>query len=500
MIKRALISVFNKEGILELAKFLVNKGVEIISTGGTYKYLKENDINVIEVNEVTGFDEILDGRVKTLHPSIHGGILAVRNNEEHMKVIKEKNIKPIDMVVVNLYPFFEKVKENLDFDEKIEFIDIGGPTMIRAAAKNFKDVIVLTDTEDYKNVIEQIENTGDVDYSTRKKFAGKVFNLMSAYDAAIGNFLLEDEEYPEYLSLSYKKSMDLRYGENSHQTAAYYTATTGKGAINNFKLLNGKQLSYNNIKDMDIAWKVVCEFEDIACCGLKHNTPCGVALGEDVYDAYIKAYSCDPVSIFGGIVAFNRKVDKKTAEKMISIFLEIVIAPDFDEDALDVLKTKKNLRVVKCTVKPEDKFNLAKVDGGILVQSEDTLFAEKMEVVTEKKPSQEEMKDLIFAMKVCKYVKSNAIVVVKNEMTLGIGGGQVNRIWAAKEALERGKGALVMASDAFFPFDDVVKTAAEYGIKAIIQPGGSIRDEDSIKACNENGIAMVFTGTRHFKH
>lgn len=500
MIKRALISVFNKEGILELAKFLVNKGVEIISTGGTYKYLKENDINVIEVNEVTGFDEILDGRVKTLHPSIHGGILAVRNNEEHMKVIKEKNIKPIDMVVVNLYPFFEKVKENLDFDEKIEFIDIGGPTMIRAAAKNFKDVIVLTDTEDYKNVIEQIENTGDVDYSTRKKFAGKVFNLMSAYDAAIGNFLLEDEEYPEYLSLSYKKSMDLRYGENSHQTAAYYTATTGKGAINNFKLLNGKQLSYNNIKDMDIAWKVVCEFEDIACCGLKHNTPCGVALGEDVYDAYMKAYSCDPVSIFGGIVAFNRKVDKKTAEKMISIFLEIVIAPDFDEDALDVLKTKKNLRVVKCTVKPEDKFNLAKVDGGILVQSEDTLFAEKMEVVTEKKPSQEEMKDLIFAMKVCKYVKSNAIVVVKNEMTLGIGGGQVNRIWAAKEALERGKGALVMASDAFFPFDDVVKTAAEYGIKAIIQPGGSIRDEDSIKACNENGIAMVFTGTRHFKH
>ena len=500
MIKRALISVFNKEGILELAKFLVSKGVEIISTGGTYKYLKENDINVIEVNEVTGFDEILDGRVKTLHPSIHGGILAIRNKKEHMKVINEKNIKPIDMVVVNLYPFFEKVKENLDFDEKIEFIDIGGPTMIRAAAKNFKDVVVLTDTEDYKNVIEQIENTGDVDYKTRKRFAGKVFNLMSAYDAAISNFLLEDEEYPEYLSLSYKKSMDLRYGENSHQTAAYYTATSGKGAINNFKVLNGKQLSYNNIKDMDIAWKTVSEFEDIACCGLKHNTPCGVALGEDVYDAYMKAYSCDPVSIFGGIVAFNRKVDKKTAEKMISIFLEIVIAPDFDEDALDVLKTKKNLRVVKCTVKPEDKFNLAKVDGGILVQSEDTLFAEKMEVVTEKKPSQEEMKDLIFAMKVCKYVKSNAIVVVKNEMTLGIGGGQVNRIWAAKEALERGKGALVMASDAFFPFDDVVKTAAEYGIKAIIQPGGSIRDEDSIKACNENGIAMVFTGTRHFKH
>ncbi|QGU95473.1 bifunctional phosphoribosylaminoimidazolecarboxamide formyltransferase/IMP cyclohydrolase [Clostridium bovifaecis] len=500
MIQRALISVFNKEGILELAQFLTKRDVEVISTGGTYKYLKENDIKVTEINEVTGFDEILDGRVKTLHPIIHGGILAIRDNEEHMRVINEKNIKPIDMVVVNLYPFFEKVKENLEFDEKVEFIDIGGPTMIRAAAKNFKDVVVLTDTKDYKNVIEQIENTGDVDYKTRKIFAGKVFNLMSAYDAAISNFLLEDEQYPEYLSLSYKKSMDLRYGENSHQSAAYYTATSGKGAINNFEILNGKQLSYNNIKDMDIAWRTVSEFDEIACCGLKHNTPCGVALGEDVCDAYVKAYSCDPISIFGGIVALNRKVDKNTAEKMAAIFLEIVIAPDYDEDALEVLRSKKNLRVVKCSVKPEDNFNIAKVDGGILVQSEDTLFAEKIDVVTNRKPSEEEMKNLIFAMKICKYVKSNAIVVAKDGMAVGIGGGQVNRIWAAQEALERGKGATIMASDAYFPFDDVVKTAAEHGIKAIIQPGGSIRDEDSIKACNENDITMIFTGTRHFKH
>ncbi|NEZ49295.1 bifunctional phosphoribosylaminoimidazolecarboxamide formyltransferase/IMP cyclohydrolase [Clostridium botulinum] len=500
MLKRALISVFNKEGIVDFAKFLVNKGVEIISTGGTYKHLKENNIPVTEVNEVTGFDEILDGRVKTLHPAIHGGILAIRDNKEHMKVIENKGIKPIDMVVVNLYPFFEKVKENLEFQEKIEFIDIGGPTMIRAAAKNFNDVVVLTDTKDYSDVMNQIEENNEVDYKTRKKLAGKVFNLMASYDAAISNFLLEDTEYPENLALSYTKSMDLRYGENSHQSAACYTANNGKGIMNNIEILNGKQLSYNNIKDMDIAWKVVWEFDDIACCGLKHNTPCGVALGENVNDAYLKAYSCDPVSIFGGIVAFNRKVDKKTAEEMVKIFLEIVIAPDFDSDALEVLKTKKNLRVIKCTSKPEDNFNIAKVDGAILVQSEDKLFAEKMEVVTDKKPTEKELKELTFAMKVCKYTKSNAIVVSKGYVAVGIGGGQVNRIWAAEEALKRGEGATVLASDAFFPFDDVVKTAGKHGIKAIIQPGGSIRDKDSIKACNENDISMVFTGIRHFKH
>lgn len=499
MIKRALISVFNKNGIVDFAKFLVSKDVEIISTGGTFRHLKENGIPVTEVNEVTGFDEILDGRVKTLHPIIHGGILAIRDNKEHMKTINEKGIKPIDMVVVNLYPFFEKAKEDLEFDEKVEFIDIGGPTMIRAAAKNFKDVVVLTDNNDYENIMSQMEANEDVDFATRKKLAGKVFNLMSAYDAAISNFLLE-EEYPEYLSLSYKKSMDLRYGENSHQSAAYYTATNGKGAINNFEILNGKQLSYNNIKDMDIAWKAVWEFDEIVCCGLKHNTPCGMAIGESVEEAYVKAYSCDPVSIFGGIAAFNRKVNKAAAEKMVEIFLEIVIAPDYDDDALEVLKGKKNLRVIKCAVKNEDKFNLAKVDGGILVMSEDDKFGDKLEVVTETKPNEKEMKDMIFAMKVCKYVKSNAIVVAKDGMATGIGAGQVNRIWAAKEALERAKDGAVLASDAFFPFDDVVKEASAYGIKAIIQPGGSIRDKDSIKACNENKIAMVFTGTRHFKH
>lgn len=500
MLKRALISVYDKNGVLKLAQFLLNKGVEIISTGGTYSYLKNNGIPVTEVSEVTGFDEILDGRVKTLHPVIHGGILAIRDNAEHMDTITKKGIKPIDMVVVNLYPFFEKVKENLEFDEKVEFIDIGGPTMIRAAAKNFRDVIVLTDVNDYDKVIDEIEKDGDLKFETRKKLAGKVFNLMSAYDAAISNFLLE-EEYPEYLSLSYKKNMDLRYGENPHQSAAYYTATSGEGAMNNFLQCWGKELSYNNMKDMDIAWKVVCEFDEPACCALKHNSPCGAAIADNLFDAYEKAFNCDPVSIFGGIVAFNGKVDKKTAEKAAEIFLEIIAAPDFDDDALEVLKKKKNLRIVKCTKKPSDKFEFAKIDGGILVQGADEKLYEELNVVTEKKPESEYMKDMIFGMKVVKYVKSNAIVIVKDGAAVGIGGGQVNRIWPTCEALKRANGeGIVLASDAFFPFNDVVMEASKYGIKAIIQPGGSIRDKDSIEECNKNGIAMVFTGIRHFKH
>lgn len=499
MLKRALISVFNKNGILDLAKFLVKKDVEIISTGGTYRYLKENGIPVTEVSEVTGFDEILDGRVKTLHPVIHGGILAVRNNKEHMETIKKKNIKPIDMVVVNLYPFFEKVKEDLTFDEKIEFIDIGGPTMIRAAAKNFKDVIVLTDVNDYSNIMSKIEENGEVDFETRKKLAGKVFNLMSAYDAAISNFLL-DEEYPEYLTLSYKKSMKLRYGENPHQSAAYYTNTVEKGSMKDFEQLNGKQLSYNNIKDMDVAWKVVNEFDEIACCGVKHNSPCGAAVAKSLHEAYVKTFECDKTSIFGGIIAVNRKLDKETAEEIVKIFLEIVIAPDFDEDALEILKTKKNLRVIKCDVKPSSKMEFAKVDGGILVQSQDDKLADEIKVVTEKSPAEEEIKDLIFGMKICKHVKSNAIVVVKDGTAKGIGGGQVNRIWPACQALDRAGDGVILASDAFFPFDDVVKECAKYGIKSIIQPGGSIRDKDSIEECNKNGISMVFTGMRHFKH
>ena len=501
MKKRALISVFYKDGVADFAKFLESKDVEIISTGGTYKHLKENGVNVIEVNEVTNFPEMLDGRVKTLHPLIHAGILGIRDNEEHMKTLKERNIHTIDYVVVNLYPFFEKVKEDLSFEEKVEFIDIGGPTMLRAAAKNFQDVVVICEKEDYKIVMEEIEANGEVSYKTKKRLAGKVFNLMGAYDSAIANFMLADtDEYPEYLSVSYRKKQGLRYGENSHQSAAFYESTLVDGAMNNFDVLNGKELSYNNFKDMDIAWKCANEFEEPCCCALKHNTPCGVAIGTDAYEAYMKAYKVDPTSIFGGIVAFNRKVDKKTAEEMVKIFLEVIAAPEYDDDALEVLKTKKNLRVLKVNKTPQDKKYMVTVDGGILVQEEDMKLIDEIKVVTEKQPTEEEMKDLLFGMKVVKYVKSNAIVVAHDGIALGIGGGQVNRIWPTEDALKRGKGATILASDAFFPFRDVVDQAAKSGIKAIIQPGGSMRDQESIDACNEHGIAMVFTGLRHFKH
>lgn len=500
MKKRALISVYDKEGVLDLAKFLESKDVEIISTGGTFKYLKENGVSVTEVNSITDFPEMLDGRVKTLHPFIHAGILAIRDNKEHMETIKNHNINTIDYVVVNLYPFFLKVREDLSFDEKVEFIDIGGPTMLRAAAKNFKDVVVLSDISDYKRVIKEIDESNDVSLGLRKELAGKVFNLMSAYDAAISNFLLEDIDNPKYLSVSYEKAEDLRYGENPHQRATYYKSLEHSGSMNSFEVLNGKALSYNNLKDVDIAWKVCNEFEEPACCALKHNTPCGVAVGENDFEVYKKAHDADPTSIFGGIVALNRKVTKETASEMSKIFLEVIIAPEYDADALEILKSKKNLRVLKCNVMPSSKKYMVSIDGGILVQDEDIKSLEELNVVTEIKPSEQELKDMIFGMKVVKYVKSNAIVAVKDGVAVGIGGGQVNRIWATSEALERGKGATILASDAFFPFRDCVDEANKFGIKGIIQPGGSIRDEESIKACNEHGISMVFTGVRHFKH
>ena len=501
MKKRALISVFDKDGVLDFAKFLVSKDVEIVSTGGTYRYLKENGIDVIEINEVTNFPEMLDGRVKTLHPLVHAGILAIRDNKEHMDTLKSRDIQTIDYVVVNLYPFFEKVKEVLTFEEKVEFIDIGGPTMLRAAAKNFQDVVVISNKEDYKVIMEEIESNGEASLKTKKKLAGKVFNLMSAYDAAIANFMLEgEEEYPEYLSVSYKKMQSLRYGENSHQSAAVYSSTMLDGAMNTFETLNGKELSYNNFKDVDIAWKCANEFDEPACCALKHNTPCGVATGESAYEAYMKAYEVDPTSIFGGIIGFNRKVDKATAEEMVKIFLEVIAAPDYDDDALEVLKTKKNLRVLKFHNTPKADKYMVTVDGAMLVQEEDKKLIDEIKVVTEKAPTDEEMKDLLFGMKVVKYVKSNAIVTVNNGVAVGIGGGQVNRVWPTEDALKRGKGATVLASDAFFPFGDVAELAAKAGIKAIIQPGGSIRDQESIDVCNKYGIAMVFSGLRHFKH
>ena len=507
--KRALISVFYKDKILDFAKFLISKNIEIISTGGTYKYLKENSIPVIEVEEVTGEKEMLDGRVKTLSSKIHGGILAIRDNPKHIEAIKERGIIPIDIVIVNLYPFFEKyLDDTLSFEEKIEFIDIGGPAMLRSAAKSFKDVVVISDIKDYDLAKNEMEN-GEVSIETRKYLAAKVFNLTSAYDSAVSDFIFDSIENKDnfelnYLNMSYIKKEKLRYGENPHQKADFYIYTVDKGSMKDYEQLNGKELSFNNIRDMDIALKIVCEFDEnkkeFACSAIKHSTPCGAALGENVFDAYNKTYKCDSVSIFGGIVAFNSAVDEKTAKELNKTFLEIIIAKDFTEEALKILKTKNNLRIIKYKAKPNDKINLVKVDGGILVQDEDNSLFEDYEIVTEKKPSEEEMKNLIFGMKVVKYAKSNAIVVVKDFMAKGIGSGQTNRIWACEDALKRAGKSGVMASDAFFPFRDVVDACAKYDIKAIIQPGGSIRDKESIDACNEHGISMVFTGIRHFRH
>lgn len=500
MIKRALISVYDKENILEFSKFLVENNVEIISTGGTFRYLKENGIPVIEVSEITNFKEMLDGRVKTLHPNIHGGILAIRDNEVHMKTIEENRIKPIDIVIVNLYPFFNEVKKNKTFDEKVEFIDIGGPAMLRSAAKSFKDVIVISDTADYKVVKDEILENKDVSFNTRKKLAGKVFNLCSAYDATISEFLL-NENFPKYLNVSYEKMFDLRYGENPHQKSAYYVSTVQNGSMKNFEQLNGKELSFNNIRDMDIAWKIVNEFGEAACSAIKHSTPCGVAVGENSYNAYKKTYECDPISIFGGIVAFNKEVGEDEAEELAQIFLEIVIAPSFTEKALEILKSKKNLRIIKTKLgKPQDRVEYVKVDSGLLVQDVNKEMIKEFKIVTKKSPTTSEEKDMMLGMKVVKHVKSNAIVVVKDGMAKGIGTGETNRIWATKQALERAGDGSVLASDAFFPFRDCVDEAAKAGIKAIIQPGGSIKDQESIDACDEYGIAMVFTGIRHFKH
>ncbi len=501
MKRRALISVFKKDKILDIAKFLFEHDIEIVSTGGTYKYLKENNIPVTEISDITDFPEMLDGRVKTLHPMVHGGILAIRENKQHLDTINKHNIVPIDYVIVNLYPFFEKVKENLTFEQKVEFIDIGGPTMLRSAAKNFKDVTVICDPDDYKLVMDEIEKNGSTLLETRQTLAAKVFNLTTAYDAAICNFLSKDK-FSKYLSISYIKKQPLRYGENPHQSACFYEDTVRKGSMNSFEILNGKQLSYNNFKDVDIAWKSVCEFEssEYACCALKHNTPCGFAIGKSTYDSYMKAYNVDSTSIFGGIVAFNNTVTADVAVEMSKIFLEVICAPEYEPEALEILRKKKNLRVLKFNSKPTNTYAYISVDGGIMVQSEDLNSKEEYKVVTKLAPTEEQMKDLKFAMKVVKFVKSNAIVVANNGVACGIGGGQVNRIWPTKDALKRGVGATVLASDAFFPFRDVVDTCAKYGIKAIIQPGGSLRDQESIDAANEHGIAMVFTGIRHFKH
>lgn len=503
MKKQALISVSDKSNLAEFAKFLSAKGYSLLSTGGTFKFLKDNKIEVTEVKDITGFPEILDGRVKTLHPAIHGGIMARRSDENHMKTLAEHQINPIDIVVVNLYPFFAKMNTGLSEAEMIEFIDIGGPSMLRSSAKNFYDVTVVTDVNDYQKIMDEMESEGSTKLETRKLLAGKVFNLTSAYDAAISSYIL-NQDFPHYLESSYEKMMDLRYGENPHQQAAYYVDKTRNGAMKDFDYLQGKELSFNNIRDMDLAYKVVSEFEETCCCAVKHSTPCGVAIGETVDEAYQKAYECDPVSIFGGIIAFNKEVNASTAEELNKLFLEIIIAPAFTNEALEVFKTKKNLRVIRVNHPVSDRLSFVKVDGGLLVQSMDNSFSKELKTVTEKQPTEKQLIDLKFAQKIVKWTKSNAIVVATNGQAFGIGGGQTNRIWAAQQAVERAKekqtSDLVMASDAFFPFRDVVDFAAENGITAIIQPGGSMRDQESIDACNEHGIPMVFTGMRHFLH
>ena len=504
MKKRVLISVSDKSGLTEFAQFLEKNNYQLISTGGTFKHLKDAGLSPIQIDEVTNFPEMLDGRVKTLHPKVHGGLLAVRDNKEHMDTVAEHGIELIDMVVVNLYPFFENAGKNIPLDEKVEFIDIGGPSMLRSAAKNFKSVTVITNVEDYEKVKSEIEISGDTTLETRKTLAGKVFNLTSAYDAAISKMLLE-EEYPQYLNASYKKVSDLRYGENPHQSAAYYISTVENGAMKDFEQLGGKELSFNNLRDMDLCWKVVNEFKnEMACCAVKHSTPCGVAIGNTAVETYTKTFECDPVSIFGGIVAMNYKVDAATAEELGKTFLEIVMAVDFEEKALEILRQKKNLRIIKIKNPVSDKQTWVKIDGGLLVQDCDNQFSEEIKTVTEKQPTEEQRKALLFAQRVVKYVKSNAIVVSNGTQALGIGGGQVNRIWATQQAVERAKekfgGELVLASDAFFPFRDVVDFCAEKDIKAIIQPGGSIKDEESIEDANQHGIPMLLTGMRHFLH
>ena len=547
MNKRALISVFDKNGILELASFLSGAGWEILSTGGTSKYLQENKIPVTDVSRITGFPECLDGRVKTLHPAIHAGLLARRDVKSHTETLQELGLSTIDLVCVNLYPFFEQARAAYDSpvinaEETIEFIDIGGPAMLRSAAKNYRDVIVLTDPADYAGAINGLK-TGNVTPEFKKRLAGKVFNLTSAYDAAVSRFLL-DEEYPRYWPVSTEKKQSLRYGENGHQSAALYMHTDRPGVLGGMEQLGGKELGYNNIRDLDLAWKAACAFglnetepfgqEDVrqfvpaalnggkvCCVAVKHNTPCGIALGNTPGEAYEKTFACDPVSIFGGIVACNAKLDAATAVKLGELFLEIVAAPDFEPQALEILKSKKNLRIIKLAKAPLETHECIAVDGGLLVQQSDRKLLEKWEVVTKAAPDAADVRDMIFGIRAVSFVKSNAIMIVKDEAATGIGGGQVNRIWPAKQSLERslavlkaadspwknspveaeaGAPARVLASDAFFPFADIVETAAAAGIRAIIQPGGSVNDKLSIEACDKHGIAMVFTGTRHFKH
>ena len=515
---KALISVSDKTGVVEFAKGLAAFGWEILSTSGTMKLLREAGIPVTSVSDVTGFPEICDGRVKTLHPKIHGALLARRDIPEHMKALEDNGIETIDLVCVNLYPFRETIaKPDVTMEDAVEHIDIGGPSMLRSSAKNWESVTVVCNPEDYATILSEIEATGNTTRETRLKLSAKAYTHTAEYDMAIATYMRAQAGLNEKLFLEYDLKQELRYGENPHQQAKFYSsADVEPFSLATAEQLNGKELSYNNIQDANATLNIAREFDEPFCVGVKHMNPCGSATGKTIAESWKKAYEADKTSIFGGIVAANREIDLETAQMLKPIFLEIVMAPSFAPDALELLCTKKNLRVLKVDMSKDDKVRkqYVSMNGGMLVQDRDSNIkpVSAEQCVTAVKPTEAQIADMEFAWKIVKHVKSNAIVVAKDGMTYGVGAGQMNRVGSAEIALkqaaatlkEAGKDinaeGLVLASDGFFPFNDVVALAAEYGIKAIVQPGGSIRDEDSIKLADEKGITMLFTGERHFKH
>tara|TARA_Y100000590_G_scaffold470314_1_gene663580 strand:+ start:31584 stop:33215 length:1632 start_codon:yes stop_codon:yes gene_type:complete len=524
-IRRAVLSVSDKDGVLDFAKGLAEYGVELLSTGGTAKMLKDSGLNIKDVSEHTGFPEIMDGRVKTLHPKIHGGLLALRNNDEHQKAMADNAIEPIDLLVVNLYPFVNTMQSGANFETCIENIDIGGPAMIRAAAKNFENVVVITNPSDYARVIEDMKaNNGAVSYTLRKALAAEAFSLTARYDSTISTWLTGEVDdapaYPNHISFAGSCKEVLRYGENPHQSAALYVtdSKTTRPGVTNAVQHQGKALSYNNLNDTNAAFELVSEFDAPSVAIIKHANPCGVASGDDMVEAFKMALRCDPVSAFGGIIALNRPLTAALVEEFGSLFLEVVIAPSIDNDALEILAKKKNLRVLSTGTMPdptEPRRLIKPVAGGFLVQDADTahVTAADLKVVTKRQPTEQELQDMLFAFRVAKHVKSNAIIYAKDGSTVGIGAGQMSRVdssriaaWKAGEAAKAAgldtslaQGSVV-ASDAFFPFADGLISAAEAGVTAVIQPGGSIRDEEVIAAADERGLAMVFTGIRHFNH
>lgn len=519
-IRRALLSVSDKTGLVDFARELVNSGVELISTGGTAKALKSADLPVKDISEVTGFPEILDGRVKTLHPRVHAGILAIRDNAEHQATLTEQDIAPIDLVVCNLYPFAATLANPASSHEDIvENIDIGGPSMVRAAAKNYEDVTIVTAPEQYETLLAELKaNHGSVTLATREQFAAAAFALTAAYDAAVSNYFagrVTAAQFPASLGLSFEKKQPLRYGENPHQMAAFYVEShVQHPCVASAEKLHGKELSYNNILDLDSAFNLVKEFSEPAAVVIKHNNPCGAAVADTLVTAFHNAYEGDPQSAFGGVLAFNREMDAETARAITepNRFIECIIAPGYSPEAFELLTTrpswKKNVRILRTAALTDDRSkrsDFRRVDGGLLVQDRDVPHDDfvDMSVKSERKPTDQELRDLQFAWLVCKHVKSNAIVLAKDGMVVGVGAGQMSRVdsvhIASRKAGERSKGS-VLASDAFFPFRDNVDGAAGFGVTAIVQPGGSLRDQDSIDACNEHGLAMVFTGRRHFRH